>query len=265
MTSSWRTLHVVGAPAAFLLLAASPLETVPYGVRASLGLLLWMSWWWISGAVPLAVTGFLPIVVVALFDILPVATILPVYAEQLVFLLLGANVLAIVWRRWGLDRRIALFSLLAIGPDTRRQILAWFMVAVILSSVLPNAVVAAAMMPIVIAMLRFIGVETIRTSAFGSALLIAVAWGTSVGGVGTPLGGAHNLLAVQLLERNVLGREFLFTTWVTRLLPLTLVMTAASLVFMRFAFRPEMSRVEGTRAYFAEELRALGPMSVPER
>jgi sodium-dependent dicarboxylate transporter 2/3/5 len=262
--SSWRTFHVVGAPALFLLLAATPLPGVPYAVRAGIGLLLWMSWWWIAGPVHLAVTGFLPVVTAALFNVVPVATILPLYAEQLVFLLLGANVLASVWRRWGLDRRIALLSLTAIGTSTRRQIMAWFVVAAVLSSVLPNAVVAAAMMPIVIAMLRFIGVEDIRSSAFGSALLIAVAWGTSVGGVGTPLGGAHNLLAVQLLER-FLGREFLFTTWVTRLLPLTLLITAASLVFMRFALRPEVPHVSGTRDYFASELRRLGPMAVPER
>ena len=262
---SRRTLHVAGAPAIFLLLAFAPLGAVPYAVRASIGLLLWMSWWWIAGPVHLAVTGFLPVIAVAIFDILPVSSILPLYAEQLVFLLLGANVLAIAWRRWGLDRRIALLSLIAIGPDTRRQILAWFLVAAVLSSVLPNAVVAAAMMPIVIAMLRFIGIETIGASAFGSALLIAVAWGSSIGGAATPLGGAHNLLAVQLLERDLLGREFLFTTWVTRLLPLAALVVVASLAFMRFALRPEMRRVEGTRAYFADELRTLGPMSVPER
>lgn len=242
-----------------------PLGGVPYPVRASIGLLLWMAWWWIASPVHLAVTGFLPIVVVALFDIVPVGTILPVYAEPLVFLLIGANVLATLWRRWELDRRIALFSLMTIGTDPRRQIMAWFLVAAILSSVLPNAVVAAAMMPVVIAMLRFIGIERIRTSAFGSALLIAVAWGTSIGGVGTPLGGAHNLLAVQLLEQSLLHREFLFTTWITRLLPVTVLITGASLVFMRFAMRPEIVRVEGSRAYFAQELRALGRMSVPER
>jgi sodium-dependent dicarboxylate transporter 2/3/5 len=260
-----RTLHVLGAPAAFLLLAFLPLEGVPYAARASLGLLLWMSWWWIAGPVHLAVTGFLPIVVVALFDILPVTAILPVYAEQLVFLLIGANVLAAVWKRWGLDRRIALVALMAIGPDTRRQIMAWFLVAALLSSVLPNAVVAAAMMPIIVAMLRFVGRDAIGTSVFASALLIAVAWGTSIGGAATPLGGAHNLLAVQLLERNLLHREFLFSTWVIRLLPLTLLITGASLAFMRFALAPEVDRLEGTREYFAHELRALGAMAVPER
>jgi sodium-dependent dicarboxylate transporter 2/3/5 len=255
---------VLGAPAVFLLLALIPFGTVPYAVRASLGLLVWMSWWWITSPVNLAVTGFLPVVVVALFDVMPVAGILPLYAEQLVFLLLGANVLASLWRRWGLDRRIALVSLMTIGSDTRRHVMAWFLVAAVLSAVLPNAVVAATMMPIVLALLRFIGVEKVGASAFGSALLVAVAWGTSVGGAATPLGGAHNLLAVQLLERNLLHREFLFATWATRLLPLTLLSAALSLLFMRFVFKPEIDRIEGSRDYFAQELAALGPVTRPE-
>jgi len=249
----------------FLLLAFLPLSSVPYPVRASLGLLVWMSWWWIARPVHLAVTGFLPVVVLAVFGFLPVTTILPAYAEQLVFLLLGANILATLWRRWGLDRRIALVSLMSIGTSTRRHIVAWFLVAAVLSSVLPNAVVAASMMPILIAMLRFAGIEEVGKSAFGSALLIAVAWGTSIGGSGTPLGGAHNLLTVQFLEQRLIDHEFLFTTWVVRLLPLTVLIAVASIVFMRFAFKPEMEHVDGSRAYFAQELRALGSLSVPER
>lgn len=262
---NWRTLHTLGGPAVFLLLVLLPLPAVPYPVRASIGLLVWMSWWWIAQPVHLAVTGFLPLVVLALFDFLPVGAILPAYAQQLVILLLGANILATLWKRWGLDRRIALVSLLGVGTDTRRQILVWFAVAAVLSAFLPNTVVAAAMMPIVAAMLRFIGIEDIGKSAFGTALLIAVAWGTSVGGAGTPLGGAPNLLTVQFMETQLIDHEFLFTTWVTRLLPLTLLITGVSFVFMRFAFPPEMDRVEGTRTYFWSELQTLGKMSVPEK
>jgi sodium-dependent dicarboxylate transporter 2/3/5 len=170
-----------------------------------------------------------------------------------------------LWSRWGLDRRIALVSLLGIGTSTRRQMLAWFGIAAFLSSFLPNAVVAAAMMPIILAMLRYIGIENAGKSAFGSALLIAVAWGTSVGGSATPMGGAQNLLAVQFLERQLLGHEFLFTTWLTRVLPLALLSTAVSFLFMRVAFRPEVSHVEGTRHYFSDELQKLGKMSTPEK
>ena len=260
-----RTLHLVGAPAVFLLLVLVPLESASYPIRGSLGLLLWMSWWWIFQPVHLAVTGLLPLVVLAIFNFLPVATILPAYAEQLVILLIGANILATVWTRWGLDRRIALVSLLGLGSGAKGQILAWFGIAVILSSVLPNVVVAAALMPIVIAMLRFVGIEDIAESKLGSALLIAVAWGTSVGGSGTPLGGAPNLLTVQFLEDQLLGREFLFSTWIARLTPLTVLITGASFLYMRAAFKPDVERIGGTRDYFSRELKSLGAMKTPEK
>lgn len=265
MERTWIRLHTLGGPALFLLLVLAPLPAVPYPVRASLGLLVWMSWWWIARPVHLAVTAFLPLVVPALFGFVDVSAILPAYAEPLVFLLLGANMLATLWRRWGLDRRIALASLLGIGTGAGQQILAWFLVATVLSGFLPNAVVAATLMPIVVAMLRFVGVDDIGGSRFGTALLLAVAWGTSVGGSATPLGGAPNLLTVQFLEQQLIDHEFLFTTWVVRVLPMTAVVACAAFVYMRFAFRPEMDRVEGSRAYFAGELRGLGAMSVPER
>jgi sodium-dependent dicarboxylate transporter 2/3/5 len=114
-------------------------------------------------------------------------------------------------------------------------------------------------------MLRFIGIEDVGKSAFGSALLIAVAWGTSVGGSATPVGGAPNLLTVQFLETQLIDHEFLFTTWVTRLLPFTVLISGMAFIFMRFVFKPEMDRVDGTRTYFSQELRTLGPMSVPEK
>ncbi|HEY5665539.1 MAG TPA: SLC13 family permease, partial [Gammaproteobacteria bacterium] len=263
--SSSRAIHLFIGPIIFLALIAAPSPEIDYPIRASIGLLIWMSLWWIFQPVHLAVTGFLPLVVLAVFNFHPVTEILPAYAQQLVILLLGANMLATLWTRWGLDRRIALISLLGIGTGTRQQILTWFVVAAVLSTFLPNTVVAAAMMPIVVAMLKFLKIEDIGKSAFGSALLIAVAWGTSVGGSGTPMGGAPNLLTVQFIQDQIIDHEFLFSTWLTRLMPLTILTALVAFVFMRFAFRPEMDRVEGTREYFVGELEALGKMSRPEK
>ena len=260
-----RFVHALIGPAVFVVLAALPLPGVAYPIRASIGLLVWMSWWWIFQPVHLAVTGFLPLAVLAVFDFHPVTDILPAYSQQLVILLLGANMVTTLWARWGLDRRIALVSLLGIGTDTRRQILAWFAISVVLSTCLPNTVVAAAMMPIVVAMLRFIGIENFGGSVFASALLIAVAWGSSIGGSGTPLGGAPNLLTVQFLQDQLIDHAFLFTTWLVRMLPLTALAALIGAVYLRFAFKPEMERVDGTRAYFTRELDSLGPMSAPEK
>ena len=54
-------------------------------------------------------------------------------------------------------------------------------------------------------------------------------------------------------------------TWVTRLLPFTIAIAAVSFIFMKSAFKPELEHVDGTRDYFARELRSLGTLTVPEK
>ncbi|MBH98328.1 MAG: Di-and tricarboxylate transporter [Rhodospirillaceae bacterium] len=260
-----RVATVIAGPTIFFVLAVIPFLGLPYEVRCSIGLLLWMALWWITRPVHLAVTGFLPLATAALFNFVPVERILPAYAAELVILLLSANVLTTCWTRWGLDRRIALASLIGVGTNTTRQILSWFAIGMILSAFLPNTIVAATMIPIVVAMLRFIGIEDLWDSNLGTALVIAVAWGTSAGGATSPLGGAPNLLTVEYIQEMVTGEEFLFATWVTRFLPLSLAVMVVTFIYVRFAFKPEIAEVEGTKEFFLSELKSLGPMSSQEK
>jgi sodium-dependent dicarboxylate transporter 2/3/5 len=243
----------------------APVESMGYEVRCGIGLLVWMSWWWIARPVHLAVTGFLPLVMAAIFGFAPVERILPAYATELIILLLSANILTTAWGRWGLDRRIALASLIGIGTNTTRQILAWFTIGMVLSAFLPNTIVAATVIPIVVAMLRFIGIEDLWNSNLGTALVIAVAWGTSAGGAATPLGGAPNLLTIEFIQETVTGQEFAFATWVTRFLPLSLALMVVTSIYVRFAFKPEITEIKGAREYFIGELKALGVMSIQEK
>jgi len=260
-----KTLNTLAGPAVFLVMIVLPIASMTFEIRCSIGLLIWMAWWWITRPVHLAVTGFLPLVTVSLLDFAPLGRILQAYAADLIILLLAANVLTTCWTRWGLDRRIALVSLIGVGTDTTRQILAWFLIGMILSAFLPNTIVAATMIPIVVAMLRFIGIEDLWESNLGTALVIAVAWGTSAGGAATPLGGAPNLLTVEYIQEMVTGQEFLFTTWVVRFLPLSLAVMLVTFLYVRVAFKPEIRKVEGTRGFFVGELKALGPMSAQEK
>ena len=260
-----KVIHSLAGPAIFGLMILLPVDSMTYEVRCSIGLLLWMAWWWITRPVHLAVTGFLPLATAALFDFVPLSRILPAYASELVILLLSANVLTTCWSLWGLDRRIALASLIGVGTNTTHQILAWFAIGMILSAFLPNTIVAATMIPIVVAMLKFIGIEDLWESNLGTALVIAVAWGTSAGGATTPLGGAPNLLTVEFIQEMVTQEEFLFTTWVTRFLPLSLCLMVATFLYVRFAFKPEIAQIEGTREFFTNELKSLGPMNIHEK
>jgi sodium-dependent dicarboxylate transporter 2/3/5 len=63
----------------------------------------------------------------------------------------------------------------------------------------------------------------------------------------------------------VTHHEFLFTTWVTRLAPLTIGVVATTALYMAAAFDSEVADDDRPRVYFLEELRALGPMTGAER
>ena len=257
--------HLVAGPLVFAVLLLIPLGGLAFETRGAMGLLVWMAWWWITRPVHLAVTGLLPLPVAAVFGLAPMDEVATSYAQDTILLLLGANILTSVWVRWGLDRRIGLASLLGVGTDVRRQILVWFLVSAALSGVLPNTIVAATMIPIVVAMLRSVGIEDLWNSRVGTALVIAVAWGTSAGGAATPLGGAPNLLTVGFIEESVTGQEFLFLTWAMRLAPVTAVIVLVMFLFLRFAMRPEVDTLPGSKDYIRDELRALGPMKTEEK
>ena len=261
----WKYLHIAAGPAVFALILLLPVASMTYPVHCSLGLLLWTAWWWIARPVHLAVTGLLPLVVVAGFHFVPITDVLPAYADELIILLVSANILSTAWHRWGLDKRIALVSLLGVGTGASRQILVWYGISAVLATLLPRSVVAATMIPIVIAMLRYIGVEDLWNSRFGTALVLAIAWGASVGGFLTPMGGAPNLLAMKFVEDTVTHHEFLFVTWATRLLPLSVAVVLVLLVYIRFALKPEIAEAPGSRAFFKDQWRTLGPMAPQEK
>jgi sodium-dependent dicarboxylate transporter 2/3/5 len=258
-------LSLSAGPLLFLALAWWPVPYPTFGMRCGLGLLLWMGSWWLTRPVHLAVTGLLPLALAAIFGFIRMGDLLPSYADELIILLLGANILTTAWQRWGLDRRIALLALAAFGSGARRQLIAWFLVSTALATLLPRVVVAATMIPIVVAMLRFMGIEDLWHSKLGTSLVLAVAWGSSLGGFLTPLGGAPNLLAMKFVQDMVTHHEFLFTTWVTRLTPLTIGVVLATLVYIAAVFESEIAGGDQPRAYFLQELRGLGVMTRAER
>jgi solute carrier family 13 (sodium-dependent dicarboxylate transporter), member 2/3/5 len=256
----WTSANLLAGPLAFGIMLVLPFSSATYPVRCAIGLLLWMTWWWLTRPVHLAVTSFLPLAVGAVFNFVPMANLLHAYSEEMIILLIGANIITTAWTRWGVDRRVGLASALAVGKNPRTQIVVWFLIAAGLSAVLPNTVVAATLIPIVIVMCQSMGIDDIAASPVGTGLVLAVAWGSSVGGFATPLGGAMNLLAMKLVQDSATHHEFFFTTWTTRMLPLTVVLLLVTTAFMAFAFR---MRNEGTlhQADLQREWKSLGSWS----
>jgi sodium-dependent dicarboxylate transporter 2/3/5 len=259
-------LNIFLGPLLFIGILIFPLPQLSFAPRGGLGLLAWMVSWWILRPVHPSVTALLPICISAIFGIAPVEDILSNYASPIIVLLLGANILTVAWQKWGLDKRLSLLVLLRVGSNVRKQITAWFLLALIFSSFIPNTVVAAVLIPIAVATLSAVGLKTesdFRKSEYATGVLLAVAWGSSIG-FGTPLGGAMNLVVIGFVEQMVTHHEFMFITWVTRVLPLLIAVTIPML-FVILSFKYEFENLGTTTRAFKEEYTKLGHLKKGEK
>lgn len=247
--------------AAYFLLPESIISEA--AARGAIGTVLWMAFWWITGPVDYAVTAFLPIAVNALFQLVDMSTVITNYASETILLLLGASILVVSWEITGLDKRIAVKSLSLVGGKLSTQIVFWFVLSALLSSVLPNAVVCATITPIAVSMLKFIGEGEISKSKNGSVILLTIAYAAGVGGLASPLGGAMNLVTVDYIEQ-LTGEEYMYTSWVIRFLPIMVVLFVSNILYLvRHCRKGE--QLAGSREYFASLYKEMPPMTKEEK
>lgn len=231
--------------------------------RAAVGTVAWMALWWISAAVDYAVTGFLPIAVNAVVQMADMSAVLGNYASETIILLLGASILSASWEETGLDEKIAAFFLRILGSGFRTQIVFWFLLSALLSAVLPNAVVCATIIPIAVAMLKYIGEGDIAASRIGSKVLLTITYATGIGGLATPLGGAMNLVTVEYIEQ-LTGTEYYYLEWVIHFFPIVVVLVLANLIFLcRDVAKNE--QIGTTAEYFNMKYEHLGKLSFEEK
>lgn len=254
-------------PLLFLLaLALIPAQLFPFPARVVIGTIVWMAVWWIGMPVGAGVTALLPIVINAVFDVVEMGSVISKYMSETTLLIFAASIVSLSWEETKLDKRISLKALSLVGPSLSQQIVVWFLLSTVLSAILPNIVVCAMLLPIASAMLKYSGeitdVSSVAKSKAASLILATITWGSFIGGMGTPLGGAMNLVAVDYFQQ-LTGHEFAYANWALHALPFLVTLTAFSAVVL-VGLRPKGKALNGTKDYFIRSYRELPPISRDE-
>lgn len=255
-------LLLIGPPASMDAIEGLPSPAKAWSVLALLSL---MVVWWVSEAIPIPVTSLLPLIALPAFGVTSMDGAGAPYMDSVVVLLLGGFIVAKAIERWHLHARIALNIVVRSG-DHPHMLLAGFMAAgAVLSMWISNSATSIMMMPIAISVASEMLGEEHEDAPFTWALLLGIAWSCSIGGLGTPVGTPTNLIVISYLN-DMAGFEIGFLSWMMLGVPVVLLMVpAAWFVLTRWAFRFEATEGFEGREVVAGHLKALGPMSVPER
>ena len=228
----------------------------------TLGVSTLMAFLWISEAIPFAVTALLPVVLFPFAGICNVTVAAAPYANPVIFLFLGGILIANGLQRSCLHKRIAL-KIICLAGTRQSALIAGFLVAsAFLSMWVSNTAVALMMLPIAISVIVLFRAQ--KDTSFAPALVLTVAYGSSIGGMSTLVGTAPNAILAGFMLENY-GVTISFLGWMLLALPPVLILLGlAWLVLTKLAFRIKGNAVEDAGDLLRVETGSLGPMSVGE-
>ena len=126
---------------------------------------------------------------------------------------------------------------------------------------LSNSATAAMLYPIALGVLVTLsrlleqqqrGAVDVTRLRFGTALMLVIAYGASIGGVATPVGTPPNLIALGQLDA-LAGVRIPFFQWMLLGAPVMLAILGVLVAYMRWALPPEMRSIAGSREFIAAE------------
>lgn len=237
-------------------------QDVPVTAWYTAGLATMMAIWWITEAVPVAVTALLPLIFAPLLGLSGIKQISSLYAHPLIFLFLGGFLLSLAMERSHLHRRIALLTMKCVGTRPKFQIGGLMLVTAFLSMWMSNTATAVMMLPIALSILELLRQDQ-DVSVLSPAFLLAIAYSASIGGVATLIGTPPNaLLAAYLWDTYHI--EIGFMQWMSFALPLSCIMLIFTWFWLTRGIKPQ-DGAEASHQMLAEQLEALGPMKTCER
>jgi solute carrier family 13 (sodium-dependent dicarboxylate transporter), member 2/3/5 len=270
-------------PVAFLIMYFLPLP-LPRDQHTLTAVLTFAIVYWLSEAIPIPVTAVLALALCVIFNVpsvgpnaedTPGDIVFAGFADPVIFLFIGAFVLAQAMITHGLDRRFAflVLSLPGVGRSTYGVIIAFGVIAASISAFISNTTTAAMLLPIGLGMMGALGGMVSDQSGtdrdvsrlrFGTALMLMISYAAGVGGLLTPIGTPPNLIGIAFIEKETDVR-ITFFSWVVTAFPICLLMFIALCTILILLNRPEVRRISGAEEYIAEERSKLGPFSTGER
>ena len=185
MTMNSKNVGLISGPLAFILILFlfHPEGLYPQA-NAVLASTIWIAIWWITEAIPIAVTALLPIVLFPLTGGLELSETTASFGHKYVFLYVGGFIIAIAIQKWNLHKRIALNIINFIGTNVVNIILGFMVATAFMSMWISNTATAVMMLPIAMAIVTQLrdNPDTIEdeNQIFGKAIMLGIAYSASI-------------------------------------------------------------------------------------
>lgn len=211
---------------------------------------------------PLAVIAILAVVMAPALGLASQTDVFANFAVGPAFFVFGVLMIAVAFTSTGFGARTSLYVSGLLGSKPKNVLLSYMLGTGLISSVLADIPTAFIFGALAVELLKKNGCMP-GCSNFGKSVMIGIPIAATVGGLGTPAGGALNVMTISMLQ-TLAGVDISFLQWTLICFPFAAIMLLVCWWILCKVFPAEIDNVEGLDD-IEEQKRELGPMTTGEK
>ena len=193
--------------------------------------------------IPFPAIALLTLVLQVLLGVAPPDVVAESFMNDAVLFVMGSLMFAIAIVHQGLDVRLAKIIIKIFGKSKKLFLAGLMTISAILSSFLGEHTIIAIMLPIGLSVIK--NIDTKQTDGRNAVLLtlFSVGYGTIIGSIGTPSGGARNVIMINYLQEfsNI---NIDYWEWMKHAYPILIMQLVVAYFVLQFAFPTTLKNIQ---------------------
>jgi len=185
------------------------------------------------------------------------------FMNDAVFFIMGSLMLAVAIVSQGLDKRLALGIIRLTGNKTWRIVSGFTAISALLSSFMGPHMVTAMLLPVALTLIRFASNNLRAHPGLTAALLFSIAYGATVGSIGSPSGGGRNVIMMNYWLEFGSG-SLSYIDWVKMVYPMVFLEIPFTILIIIKTFPPELKVLDTAVRRLSVEVARAGKTSLRE-
>ena len=215
----------------------------------------------ITEPIPLPAVALLIAVLEVSFHIAPATEVAKTYMNDSVFFIMGSLMMAVAIVQQGLDTRLALGIIRLTGNKVQHIVLGFTCISALLSSFIGEHTVVALMLPVGLSIIKNCSRQK-SIPNLTALILFSIAYGSTIGSIGTPSGGARNAIMLEYwrtMTEN--GISLTYSQWIIMAYPMVIMGMLSTAFLLQMAFKPEMIRMDTAIRRLKIQVAHKGPLT----
>ena len=198
----------------------------------------------ITEPIPLPAVALLIAILEVGFHIAPATEVAKTYMNDSVFFIMGSLMMAVAIVHQGLDTRLALGIIKLTGNKVKHIVLGFTCISALLSSFIGEHTVVAMMLPVGLSLVKNCNNQK-PIPNLTALILFSIAYGSTVGSIGTPSGGARNAIILEYL-RTITdnGITLTYFQWMIMAYPMVIIGMLGTTFLLQRVFKPELKLMD---------------------